>query len=233
MSMCLAKPLLLALALLAAPVLLAQTASEELMKAIYAGKAKQAAALLQAGADPDTRDEMAQPAISAAAYMGQEASVRLLLARRADFRAEDQDGFNALHAAAMTGRTRIVQLLLESGLDVNQRGRQSRRLGRQQPLVACGNARARRGYRPVTGTQRRSEPDLGPRLDTTHGRCLERPDRLHPPVAHARRRCGPAQPPTPVRAEFGAVRGPQGRCQVAGSEAANRPNLGSANLING
>jgi ankyrin repeat protein len=118
---------LVAAAALLSSVLAPATASsqapvDDLIKAIYARDEARAIELLDAGANPNARDELTQPAVTPAAYFGLERTVQALLKRQADLRLVDVDGLNALHAAAIGGHAAIAGLLIDNGIGVNDRG---------------------------------------------------------------------------------------------------------------
>src|SRR5262245_59873170 len=100
---------------------IAQAPADEQVAAIQKNDQKKLSALLQQGANPNSRDLVKQPILSLAAYLGREKMVSMLLANGADLRAADGDGWNALHNAALAGHLAIARLLLDRGLDVNAR----------------------------------------------------------------------------------------------------------------
>ncbi|XEV04565.1 hypothetical protein FSHL1_009852 [Fusarium sambucinum] len=75
---------------------------------------------LQAGLDPNSRDESGQTAVHVAAENNNLEIVKTLKDNGADMAATGQQGETALHLAAHKGNHDVVNYLLECGLDVNQ-----------------------------------------------------------------------------------------------------------------
>lgn len=93
--------------------------SAELHKDAATGNVEHLTSLLQAGANPNLRDEAGRTPLMDAAAHGQLAVERLLLASRADVNARSKTGTTALIEAAEYGHQKSVKLLLASGANVN------------------------------------------------------------------------------------------------------------------
>jgi ankyrin repeat protein len=99
---------------------LAQTPStSELLLAVTKGDAAEIARLVDAGADPNARDEEGNPALLLGVDRGTDV-VRALLSRGAEVDATNDDGETPLIRAAQ-GNVEIVRLLLDAGADVSHR----------------------------------------------------------------------------------------------------------------
>ena len=102
-----------------------------LMLAAYSGYTSTAAALLDAGADPDITDGTEEgggtPLLRAIDY-DELPIVRLFLQRKVNLTSKDKYDRTLLHGAAVNGRDKILQLLLEQtqDLDVNAQDRNGR-----------------------------------------------------------------------------------------------------------
>lgn len=116
MSKCLLSVLLLA----AAPMALADSATD-LIHSASSGDTAQLAAALEEGAGSDTRDERGTTALMLAAERGHVAVVRALLAAGADPNAERPGGITPLMHAAASGNAEIATLLLDAGARVDAR----------------------------------------------------------------------------------------------------------------
>ncbi|HEX3314068.1 MAG TPA: ankyrin repeat domain-containing protein, partial [Gemmataceae bacterium] len=75
--------------------------------------------LLDAGADPNQRDERGATALHAAAFWGRLEIAGRLLKHRADVNAREEDGASPLHSAIYGRSLAVVRLLLDAGADVN------------------------------------------------------------------------------------------------------------------
>ena len=96
----------------------------ELAKAAFAGNQEESlamiTALLQAGADVNSRRRYGHTALFWASYRGNKNSVKLLLAQPGIKLDEtDVDGDTALMAAAEHGHAEIVEMLLKAGANVS------------------------------------------------------------------------------------------------------------------
>jgi len=76
-------------------------------------------ALLNKGADVNSRDSDGETPLIIAAWTNKIESVRVLLQAGADVNAKDNDGYTSLIAAAQYGYTDIVKLLLDWDADIN------------------------------------------------------------------------------------------------------------------
>jgi ankyrin repeat protein len=73
--------------------------------------------LLQAGADPNLRDNLSMTPLMSACTHGATHNVKLLIAWKADVEAVTDDGLDALYFAMSRDSPEIVQCLLELGLN--------------------------------------------------------------------------------------------------------------------
>jgi TonB family protein len=78
---------------------------------------------LEAGADPDARNEQKQTPLIVAAQKGSTDVARLLLEAGADVDAKDRRGLSALVYAAGLGHLPLARALLAAGADVNSKSR--------------------------------------------------------------------------------------------------------------
>ena len=85
------------------------------------GPAKSSAALLEAGADLEVRDEDGSTALHGAAGGGAVEAVMTLLEVGVDLEARNLDGSTPLHLAARDGVAEVVMTLLEAGADPGAR----------------------------------------------------------------------------------------------------------------
>ncbi|GGP19728.1 hypothetical protein GCM10007981_04580 [Thermocladium modestius] len=92
---------------------------KELLEAAEYGDAKKVKTLLEAGADPNTKDEYGSTPLHWAALKGHLDVVELLLKHGADPNVKDEDGSTPLHDAAWNGHADVVELLLKHGADPN------------------------------------------------------------------------------------------------------------------
>ena len=91
-----------------------------LVQAIKCGFVESTQVMLDAGADPNTKDAYDNTPLLLAAEMGHETLVRLLLKRGARPQAHNTGGRGtALHHAAKWGYESCMELLLKNGADVN------------------------------------------------------------------------------------------------------------------
>lgn len=97
--------------------------TKRLVTAALLGRADEAAALLRAGAQPDTANTEGSTPLYAASVHGDAAIVRLLLSAGAAPDAESGHGTEGtpLCAAAAWGHLDVVRLLLDHGADPNLR----------------------------------------------------------------------------------------------------------------
>lgn len=96
-------------------------ASRELIAAAFVCDLIKARSLLEAGADPDARDEDGRTPLASAVLGGSLGLVGLLLEAGADVEARDNRGFTALHFAAEEQLPEMVRLLLAKGANANAR----------------------------------------------------------------------------------------------------------------
>jgi ankyrin repeat protein len=95
--------------------------SSELLEAAQGNDPQAVAALLEAGADPRTRDASGVPALLVAEAAGSSEAVALLATRGADVNVVHPAGRTALHRAAGRGDLGVVRTLLEQGAEVEAR----------------------------------------------------------------------------------------------------------------
>ena len=89
--------------------------SRALLTASMIGDAGAVCALIDRGADVNSKDSGARTPLIEAAFGGHIDTMRLLLTRGAQVNAGDADGWTALMEAASKGRTDMVRLLLDNG----------------------------------------------------------------------------------------------------------------------
>jgi len=89
--------------------------------AAYFGLSKAIAALIDAGANFESKDEDGRTPLWWAAANGHEAVVQLLLDRGAGVESKDKDGQTPLQCATQNGHEDVVKLLLEKGTDVESK----------------------------------------------------------------------------------------------------------------
>ncbi|UCD81642.1 MAG: ankyrin repeat domain-containing protein [Desulfobacterales bacterium] len=78
-------------------------------------------ALLDAGADVNTTDELGETPLHIAAVRGYSQAASLLIAEGADINAGDVRGLTPVHAAAWGGNNEIVTMLVDKGADISAR----------------------------------------------------------------------------------------------------------------
>jgi cytohesin len=83
--------------------------------AVIHGHMAAAEALLNAGADPNAKDNENIPLLHQAVIRGKKEMVELLLDKKADLNAKDSEGETALNEAVEQGNNEIIQLLLQRG----------------------------------------------------------------------------------------------------------------------
>lgn len=98
---------------------------KELAGAVRMGLLDIATALLDKGADVNTRDEKLVPVLHTAAIKKHERIVKLLLSRGADVNLRDDQGNTALMQAAYLSSPAIVKMLTEAGTDLSIRNRRN------------------------------------------------------------------------------------------------------------
>ena len=103
-------------------VLIANSAEELLMAALYERHEKVAEMLLHQGAEGNAQGGEYSNALQAASSRGYEKVVEMLLERGADVNAQGGFYSNALQAASSIGDEKVVSMLLERGADVNAKG---------------------------------------------------------------------------------------------------------------
>jgi ankyrin repeat protein len=88
-----------------------------LIEAIYMEDGEIVAALLAAGADPDSKDDLEWTALMLAANKGLTEIAKLLIAAHANVNIQDAVGYSPLILAASHGHQEIVESLLAAGSD--------------------------------------------------------------------------------------------------------------------
>ncbi len=83
--------------------------------AVLHGHVAAAEALLNAGADPNAKDEEDIPLLHQAVIRGKRQMIELLLARKADVNAKDSDGDTPLDEALEGGNKGIIELIIKYG----------------------------------------------------------------------------------------------------------------------
>jgi hypothetical protein len=94
-----------------------------LLDAAARGDRARLSALLNRGADPDTRDREGRPALLLATKSGRPDAVRTLLGAGATPDATTRSGWTSLHGAAESGEIEIARALLDAGADPDLRDR--------------------------------------------------------------------------------------------------------------
>lgn len=92
-----------------------------LNRAVSLGDVRRVRALIDAGTDPNGRDEAGWFPLLSAAVLGSTALVEALLDAGADLNAQAADGTTALMKATLWHHTAVVAVLLERGADVHMR----------------------------------------------------------------------------------------------------------------
>ncbi|MGC4119989.1 MAG: ankyrin repeat domain-containing protein [Myxococcales bacterium] len=93
---------------------------------VVAGRAAEAKALLDRGADPNATTRWGWTALHHASRLGRAELAELLLARGASPRAKGRDGSSPLHLAAGAGQVELVGALLAAGADAADPDREGR-----------------------------------------------------------------------------------------------------------
>lgn len=89
--------------------------------AVGSGEVEQTRSLLNAGADPDARNDNGETPLNLAVLGGHQSVALLLLEAGASVDARNRGGFTPLHAAAYAGATEIASTLLDRGADINDK----------------------------------------------------------------------------------------------------------------
>ena len=89
-------------------------AESPLAKAAIRGDLAAIKAMLEAGAEINTRDALGRTPLHMAAFYGRPKTTELLIASGADINARDRIGMAPLHAAVLSGGRQEVELLLDS-----------------------------------------------------------------------------------------------------------------------
>ncbi|MCP9237638.1 ankyrin repeat domain-containing protein [Lewinella sp. JB7] len=114
-----------------------QRGSTPLVLATYLENLDTTRALVEAGADPDTKDGTGNTPLMGVCFKGNLAIARYLLERGANPSVRNATGGTALTFAAMFNRPELVELLLEHGADPgvrDQRGLSAADYAREQGL---------------------------------------------------------------------------------------------------
>ena len=113
---------------------------DKLLTAVKQGDVAAVKALLDSGANVETRNDSGRTLLMLAALKAPPDVVKLLLERGAQVNVQDTDGVTALMWGAFGGRADIVQMLLDGGADSYLRDRQGQTAlewGREHPAVAA------------------------------------------------------------------------------------------------
>lgn len=102
-----------------------QVATEKLYEAVVSGSFDDAIAALNAGADPNARNEQKQTALHLAASLGLVGFARLLLDRGADPNARNDQGQTPLHLAVSNHNYYVAKALVENGAEIQVRDNQN------------------------------------------------------------------------------------------------------------
>jgi ankyrin repeat protein len=118
--------------------------STDLLNAVLAGDAAQAAALLKSGADCNTKNEEGANVLMLAAGVGDLAMVETLLNAGADVNATDSRGWTALFKALFNyeqncGFPDVVRVLIDAGADIEHQIA----YGTRPLMIAAGYGEAR------------------------------------------------------------------------------------------
>jgi ankyrin repeat protein len=138
-------PLLLALAIVLAPVVaptaaraqLMQTPDTDFLEMVKNGRTDDVGRAVTRGQSPNTSDSSGRTAIMYAAAAGYVEIIQLLVNNKANFRMKDRQGRSAVYWAAATGQEDALALLLELGASASEADRQG-----TTPLMVA----ARRGF---------------------------------------------------------------------------------------
>jgi ankyrin repeat protein len=93
----------------------------DLLVAVTKTDAKEAARLLKAGFDPNTKDIDGRTALMHAVIDGKDELVDLLITHGSDVNAQDNQGFSALHFSAQDFRVNAAMAILQAGARVDLR----------------------------------------------------------------------------------------------------------------
>jgi hypothetical protein len=105
--------------------------------AVANGKLEFVRALLDAGADPNVRNQSGRTALMNLDEDATDEVVRALVAAGADVSIKDTEGNTVLHTAAAVAKSEVLRALLDAGASVNARTRQ----GQTALIEAAGNGR--------------------------------------------------------------------------------------------
>ena len=94
-----------------------QNVNSELLVAARSGRVATVTALLEQGANPDSRNRIGDTPLNTAAKKGDAAIVKLMLERGADVNLQNASGVSPLMSAAYGGHADIVKLLLAHKAD--------------------------------------------------------------------------------------------------------------------
>ena len=98
----------------------------DLIRVVRAGEIDRTNAMLQAGADPDTRDMNGWTPLMHAADRGHASLIRTLLDARADPDLRAADGTTALFTAVTRAHEKIAEILVNAGADISIKGPNSK-----------------------------------------------------------------------------------------------------------
>lgn len=155
------KSLLTFLLLVAAPLALADPASD-LLESASSGDLALLSAALEQGAQSDSRDERGTTALMRAAEHGHVPVVRALLKAGADPNAERQGGITPLMHAAAGGNVEVATLLLDAGARVDARAQDNALTALRVAVATAAPDMARRLL--AAGADRNEQDEDGARL---------------------------------------------------------------------